>query len=429
MKKKFNNPFMLAICFSLLLILQGGTKAYPEVIRVPQDIADLQQAIDASDEDATIRVAAGTYYGNFHLSGKRRLIGEDPQNTVLTDDGEGPPDAIITINGDCTLSGFMITGARGGGLGHAVVITRGSPSVTNNIIRDNSFTALGIHSEAHLTIARIYNNKIYGNGGAGIANYGQYSRSLIEYNEIHSNTNAGIVSIYFAAPTIKENHIHHNGVGIVVRDDAKAVITMNNISANNMVGIVVTSSSAARIVGNSLVGNGTVGINVDRQSTAEIFKNTVTDNGAEAIYFKGKSEGVVDSNDVSGILPTVVHFDKSRVRISNNSFYSMESPRENAVLITDSSVLMGNNEIIGGAEVKDSIIIPLKEDQIIYKISQKPFWESETGLPLDLLPAFDSPDDNNDDDDNDYNDDDDNDDLKPSKPKPELRLRSCWGIF
>ncbi len=358
MNRKAKSPFVLAVCILLVLVVAG--EAFPQsVVRFPQDFDDLQQAIDASDKGALIRVAAGTYYGNFRLTGNRNLIGENPQTTILADDGEGSPDAVITISGDGTFSGFTVTGARGGGLGHAVIIARGSPRITNNIIRDNSFTGLGIHSESYPTLAMIKNNKIYGNGGAGIANYGQYSKSIIENNEIYSNTNVGIVSIYFASPVIRGNNLHHNGVGIVVRDDAQALITKNNINLNATVGIQVTSSSVARIVKNSIIMNGTVGVNVDRQAIAEVYKNTISDNGAEGIYFKGGAEGVVDSNEISGLLPTIARFDKSRIRISNNNFYSMESPKENSVVLTKSKALMGNNAITRGAEIKGSIVIPL----------------------------------------------------------------------
>ncbi len=118
MNQKPQNLFVLAACACLLLVLGVVSGALAQsVIRVPQDFSDLQEAIDASDKEALIRVAAGTYYGNFQLTGNRSLIGESPQTTILTDDGEGNPDAIITINGDGVFSGFTVTGARGGGLG------------------------------------------------------------------------------------------------------------------------------------------------------------------------------------------------------------------------------------------------------------------------------------------------------------------------
>jgi parallel beta-helix repeat protein len=423
MKKKSKFLSALTICCSFILLLEITAWASTQVIHVPQDITDLQQAIDASDKDATIRVSAGIYYGNFKISGNRNLIGEDPQTTILTDDGEGPPDAIITIAGDCTFSGFTVTGARGAGLGHAVIITRGSPRITNNIIRDNSFTGLGIHTEIQPTLAIITGNKIYGNGGAGIANYGQHSKSLIEHNEVYSNINVGIVSIYFASPIIRENNIHHNGVGIVVRDDAQAVITKNNITANQLVGINVTTNSAARITNNSSTNNGTVGINIDRQSRVEIFKNTVMDNGAEAIYFKGKSEGVIDSNAFAGNLPTIAHFDKSRVRISNNSFYSTESPANNAVLLSNAKALVGNNEVAGGIKVDNSELVELSKEQMVYSLKQEPFWNSEEGLPLDPLPPLDPPP-------PDPEAEENPEPVSPeSKSGQEPRLKSCWGIL
>jgi hypothetical protein len=391
MRDNSRSWLIIAFGYGLVIWFNALAAASSQVIRVPQDMADLQQAIDASSKEATIQVAAGTYYGNFQVSGNRSLIGENPQTTILTDDGEGPPDAVMTIAGDCTLSGFTITGTRGAGLGHAVMISRGSPRIINNIIRDNSFTGLGIHSEVQPTLAVITGNKIYGNGGAGIANYGQYSKSLIEGNEVYSNINVGIVSTYFASPIIKQNYVHHNGVGIVVRDDSMAVIAQNNVIANKLVGINVMGNSSARIVNNSSTSNGTVGINVDRRSKVELFRNTIMDNGAEAIFVKGKSDIVVDSNTVAGNLPTIFHVDESRARISNNSFYSTESPGNNAILLTRARVLVGNNEVVGGIDVRGTDIVDLSKEQMIYKLGQEPFWKTDEGLALNPLPPFDPP--------------------------------------
>ncbi len=198
----------------------------------------------------------------------------------------------------------------------------------------------------------------------------------------------GIVSIYFASPMIRENYIHHNGIGVVVRDDAKAIILRNNIKYNALVGITVTTNSKARIVTNSVTRNGTVGINVDQNSIVELYKNSISENGAEAIYFKNSSQGVVDSNEASGNLPNIIQFSTARVRISNNNFYSEESPGRNTMVLKNTKAIMGNNEVVGGIETTKSEIFYLNKDELIYNLGLEPFWDSPGGLPIEFLPPF-----------------------------------------
>ena len=373
---------ILLICGLTLILLPG--LGWAKTIYVPQDYPKIQPALDVSEKGDEIKVSPGTYYENITIPDGRSLVGYDNQNTIIADSGEGPPDAVVTIAGDCVLNGFTVTGARGAGLGHALVISRGSPQVINNIIRDNSYTGIGIHAEMYLTTAFVKGNQIYGNGGAGIANYGQHSESTITKNNIHDNGNAGVVSTYFASPVIEENTLHHNSVGVAVRDDALAVINKNDITANKMVGITVMKNSKARINGNTLQSNGTVGVNVDMNSQAEVLNNSVTDNGAEAIYFKGKSKGVVDSNQVSGNFPTIIQFDQAIVRLTRNMISSIDSPDVSLTISIDRSYcLMGGNEVVGGFSADPlSKVDDLPPEETAYTPNPLPFWKVAGGLGL-----------------------------------------------
>jgi len=373
-----------SLFFGIIFSLIMPDPAAGKTILVPQDYPSIQEALDASARDDTIEVAEGIYYENIVLSEERKLLGKNNQTTIITDDGEGAPGAVVAINGDCTFSGFTVTGARGAGLGHAVMVTKGKPQITNNIIRDNSFTGLGIHSEMELAAAYVVGNKIYGNGGAGIANFGQSSRSIIKKNELHNNANVGIVSVNFAFPIIESNFIHENGAGIGMKDGGKAIIYKNSIINNKLVGINVSKNSRAKILNNEFMGNGTVGVNVDFKGQIEMIGNKITDNGAEAVAIKGKSKAVLDSNQIVGVLPTVVQSMDSTVRITRNTIYAKESPQQRgAVTLKNAVCFLGGNEINGTVDADEkSKIIELSSEQLVYTPASEPFWTLPEGLKV-----------------------------------------------
>jgi parallel beta-helix repeat protein len=331
--------------------------SWAKVIHVPKDYDSIQKAIDASSRNDIIRVAPGTYYENINLREGRNLIGSGAEVTFLIDDGKGPPDPVVYIAGDVTIQGFTITGGRGAGVGHAVMVLRGSPRIIDNIVRDNSYTGIGLHSEVSYTAPLIIGNKLFGNGGAGIANLGSYCKPTIRKNEIFNNTNVGIACTDQAAPVILENNIHDNGAGIGVKDEANAEIFKNLIVGNKLVGINVSKKAKATIRNNNIMTNGSTGINLDNSPLGILEKNTVVDNGAEGIYVKNNSKATIHNNIVTGNLPTVLQVVKSTAVLTNNQIYAKEDQgaiNVNTIQLKKSKVYMGGNEIIGGINTADA---------------------------------------------------------------------------
>ena len=213
------------------------------ILRVPEDYATIQAAIDAaSPRGNTIYVQQGTYRENLDMRGKdivlRSYFPDDAEgcvsNTVINGDiddngvGDG---SVITFQGPetrmCVVSGFTITKGKssmGGGVYGAGcqaqivnnIITNNiaysgggiafcSGEVQNNTINGNfAFAETGNEYSglggALFNCLTIYQNKIYGNtaayAGAGI--YSQYElfavNNLIYNNELLSapaETNAG----------------------------------------------------------------------------------------------------------------------------------------------------------------------------------------------------------------------------------------------
>jgi len=165
---------------NLLLLTVGGSTLY-----VPDNYGTIQGAIDAALAGDTIVVRPGTYNENINLLGKSiRLKSEfGPKRTVIKAAGE--PSVVTFKNSegrDTVLQGFTITGGdfeEGGG----ILCYTSSPTITNNIIIENS-TSLhykaskggGIfcicHSEPLISNNVIKYNKCQGSHYAQVRGYG-----------------------------------------------------------------------------------------------------------------------------------------------------------------------------------------------------------------------------------------------------------------
>ncbi|MBI5788183.1 MAG: right-handed parallel beta-helix repeat-containing protein [Candidatus Schekmanbacteria bacterium] len=306
---------------SLTLILCSGALE-AKILYVPQEYESIQQAIDLADRGDSIKVAPGVYYENLILRDGRNLVGSGADVTILTDDRDGAPDPIIDIDGNCLLTGFTITGARGAGVGHAIMITRGGPFITDNWICDNCYTGIGIHSETFLTNPLIVHNKVYGNGGAGIANLGEFSRAIIRDNDIYSNANAGVACTDNASPLIENNRIFNNGVGVASKDSAKAVIVENMIYRNKLTGVPVVKGGKAIIRKNQIIDNTTVGISVDENSEAWIIENKIVDNAADGVTIKRGSKAYIAFNQIASGISVALELNASQATVLRNEIFS-----------------------------------------------------------------------------------------------------------
>jgi parallel beta-helix repeat protein len=270
------------------------------------------------------------------------------------------------------------------------MVLRGSPRIIDNIIRDNSYTGLGLHSEVSYTAPLIVGNKLFGNGGAGIANLGRFCRPVIRKNEIFNNTNVGVACTDHAAPFILENNIHDNGAGVAVKDEADAEIFKNLVVGNKLVGINVSKKAKATIKNNNVMTNGSTGINLDECHPTVLEKNTVVDNGAEGIFVKNNSEATIHNNIVTGNLPIVFQVAKSTVTLTNNQIYAKEfqgAINANSVQLKKSTVYMAGNEIAGGVNAADgSEVFELESNENSSKSPSIPLVKKE----LSAAPKIDS---------------------------------------
>ncbi len=433
---------IVTFCSALVLAAPLAAKT----LRVPQEYDSIQKAIDISDKGDSISVAPGIYYENIILRDGRSLLGAGADKTIITDDEEGPPDPIVQIDGDCILSGFTITGARGAGIGHAVMVVRGAPRIVDNVVRDNSYTGIGIHSVSQLTDPLVSRNRIYGNGGAGVASLGEFARPIIRNNDVYNNTNVGIVCTELAAPLIENNRIFENGVGIVSKEEAMATIKENSVTRNKMVGLVILKKGRAVISNNKIHENGTVGINLEGAAEAWIVANEISNNATEGVSIKGKSKAYMAFNSVVSNGSIAVAVRNSQLTAVRNQIDTSENPWESGckdflegqgidvgnqvsgigpgvIDLKNSSLAVGGNRLGGRVEADTSSVVvkipleklPSSPEEITLPQYRKPvsargLTPSQEGTsPESLRPLP---------------------DLKlPDIPKPQPFFPGCLGLF
>lgn len=244
------------------IICVAVTAAEARIIRVPEDVPSIGQAIDRFGSYGTeIVVAPGTYDDPITIVGRditvRSTDPEDPAVVAATIlDIGGQPSSVVNLwDTRSALKGFTIKGAsrRGMGVYGAIYCRGGSPEISHNVIFGNDTTGIGCKygSEAH-----IHHNTIISNRGVGISC--SESTPTIEYNKIENNSGAGIDLRNCQAETDPETResswsISHNVItnnrategGGIRCEESNPVISFNTLvynQADSGAGIYLSSS-------------------------------------------------------------------------------------------------------------------------------------------------------------------------------------------
>ena len=156
------------------------------MIRVPQDHAKIQQAIDAASHGDTVLVDSGTYFENIKFYKSVKLIGEDRDSTIIQHNGSDETVSIL-VDG-CIFNGFTVRNSIGGSFS-GINIESNDNVITNNIIENNSGWGIYLFYSSN----NIIKNNIFINDGLNIVGD---IKSWIT-NKVENNTINGKSLIFY----------------------------------------------------------------------------------------------------------------------------------------------------------------------------------------------------------------------------------------
>lgn len=234
-------------------------------IRVPQDYASIQEALDAASQGSLIIVGEGVYRESLLINKGLTLNGENRNTTII--DGSGLGSGLRIEANDVSISGFTVC------------------NCSYRLPSGEWFPVSGIHVlQSRCTIT----HNIVANCNTGIYLVGS-SDSVIKENIVINNTRSGIsIGSQCHDNIIDSNAVVNNGgVGIGIHSTTFSNnIIIGNSVVNHEEGILVVRSDCNIFSRNSIARSGWVGIHLNCANNTTIIENSIRSNGfGEAVYY------------------------------------------------------------------------------------------------------------------------------------------------
>lgn len=268
--------------------IEDGTAAHP--------FNTIQEGIDAAVSADVVGVATGTYFENVILTEGIQLIGAERTSTII--DGGGSGTVVIAENASL-LMGFTIQhGSASFGAG---IVTSGSPTISDNIIRNNT----------------------QGGGGAGAAIHGNCSSPTITSNLITENTadtqflSGAVAFINCSSPYIANNVIWNNtgrgAINLTLPTGNAPMVLNNTIFSNSGAGIKIDSrvNQSAVIIANNILSGNTTGIQIDFGTVEDLPTLVYNDVFGNSVNYSGMPDitGVNGNVSVDPLFSDEFHLD------------------------------------------------------------------------------------------------------------------------
>lgn len=253
----------MRIVWMLVLVVAASAAAtataVAATIRVPQDFASIQAAIQAAQTGDVIEVSAGTYVETIDFLGKSIIVRAVGAVDATVIDGGGAGATVTFQNGESASSvieGFTIRGGSGAvvgtsTIGGGVFVFTASPTIRGNEIRQNTANfggGIGCLGTGQPVIEanRIVSNRAdiseeipLGRGGGIYCS--DLAAPFVLRNEIINNTSqfrgGGVFADLSAGPLLEGNLLFGNdtaieGAGLAVMAGANVIATGNEFRAN-----------------------------------------------------------------------------------------------------------------------------------------------------------------------------------------------------
>lgn len=255
-------PYAKSNKLTLLEALFPGSEGY---------FVTIQDAINASDPDATVAVSNGIFHENIVIDKSLSLQAEANQSPIIdgnTNFDTTPDGDVVTIAADSVaIDGFELRNGYNG-----ILLDHSNDNfIGNNVIHDNGEVGILLRNNSNGNI--IADNTIFANGGQGIL-FDHSNDNYIGNNVIHDNALYGIHLWYADAGFIKQNQIfNHNGQGIYLTTSNGSAILDNDIYHNDY-GVSVDEGSAdTYLAGNIIHDNAKNGLTIFDEGSASTLVN------------------------------------------------------------------------------------------------------------------------------------------------------------
>jgi hypothetical protein len=225
-------------------------KPQARVLRVPQQYATLQAAVDAASAGDAVVVAPGTYTGTVRLKSDIRLFGSGSAWTVL--DGGGAPVKLLDFSGatNVVVAGFTFQNVgRGNTCDDDTSMTQCSGNWYSAAIYADGHTEQG---EAP-TSALLTHNIFRGNPVGVLLYY--YARAVVRNNVFVDNTH-GFVANHFGGETLVANNVFWDNSSQAIVSHAAYLDVLNNVVAGSRVGVHHSYIQRGRVRCNVFFQNG-----------------------------------------------------------------------------------------------------------------------------------------------------------------------------
>lgn len=274
----------------LLFVFSLNLTSFPvgsKVIEVPKDYPGIQVAVDEANPGDIIRVASGTYFENVIITKPLSLIGEDPDNTVVTSNKF----VVVKVKADnVEIRGFTV---RNGTYGIFLLYCSGT-LLRNNVMTGNKWN-FGIWGDSPSHFAHDIDSSNLVNGkpiyfwlnqhdqrvpkDAGYVALVNCTNVTVE-DVILTSNERGVLLVGTKYSLIENVTMLGNDKGIALHTSNNNTVRMNNLISINWQAIYCMSSHNNTFTGNT-VRDAAYGILTQNSDGNTIYHNNFIDNAEQ----------------------------------------------------------------------------------------------------------------------------------------------------